>query len=440
MAWRPAYIVLIVVSTAVDYTVSRLMMGYGIDDRRRKYLLAISLVANLGLLFMFKYFNFFNDSLRQLFIYFDWRYPIADIDVFLPVGISFYTFQTLSYTIDVYRGKLVAEKHLGIFALYVAFWPQLVAGPIERAGTLLPQLRSWVGFDYERVRAGLLKMGWGFFKKLVVADRLSLYVNAIYNYPQNFDSGPILLATFLFSFQIYCDFSGYSDIAIGAAKVLGYDLMENFERPYASQSITEFWRRWHISLSTWFRDYLYIPLGGSRVVKWRWYVNVAIVFLVSGLWHGARWTFFVWGGLHTVYILGELIGKDFCQRWQINGVGMPAWLVKWLRMGVTFSLVTIAWLFFRANSFDDAMIIVRHLFVNFDNVGVFSRTTPVQLSLSLGLIAFLLGHEAYVESDLRQRSGWFASDFVRWGYYLMLMLGLMWLGVFVNREFIYFRF
>lgn len=221
----------------------------------------------------------------------------------LPVGISFYTFQSLSYSIDVYRGEKEPERNFGKFALYVAFFPQLVAGPIERSTNLLPQFDRRISFDYDRFVSGLRLMLWGFFKKIVIADRLAIYVNEVYNSPAEFQGLTLILATYFFAFQIYCDFSGYSDIAIGAARIMGYDLMINFRQPYFSQSIAEFWKRWHISLSTWFKDYLYIPLGGNRVAKNRWYFNLMAVFLISGLWHGANWTFVLWGFLHGFYLV-----------------------------------------------------------------------------------------------------------------------------------------
>ena len=291
-AWKAEYLILILVSTLIDYTVALRMEKASNPAKRRSWLI-VSLCSNLGILFSFKYFNFFNDSVRTVFDQFNIFYDVPAFEVLLPVGISFYTFQTLSYTIDVYRGQRPAERHIGIFALYVAFFPQLVAGPIERSTRLLPQFFKKVELTYERTVDGLRLMLWGFFKKLVIADRVGAYVDVVYASPDDHSGMTVLIATYFFAFQIFCDFSGYSDIAIGSARILGYDLMDNFRRPYFSKSISEFWRRWHISLSTWFRDYVYIPLGGNRVVKWRWYYNLMVVFVVSGLWHGANWTFVV---------------------------------------------------------------------------------------------------------------------------------------------------
>ena len=282
MCWKPGYLLLIVASTLVDYWAG-LGIGRATSVSGKRGYLAVSLTANLGLLFFFKYYNFFSDSLREFSRLWGGTLDIPHSDFLLPVGISFYTFQTLSYTIEVYRGNKEPERHLGIFALYVAFFPQLVAGPIERAQRLLPQFREKHEFVYDRVVSGLKLIAWGLFKKVVIADRLAGVVDVVYG---NVDahSGPaFVVATVAFAFQIFCDFSGYTDIAIGSARVMGFELMTNFRRPYFAASIPDFWRRWHISLSTWFRDYVYVPLGGSRVSRSRWYGNLFIVFLVSGL-------------------------------------------------------------------------------------------------------------------------------------------------------------
>jgi D-alanyl-lipoteichoic acid acyltransferase DltB (MBOAT superfamily) len=308
MSWKPEYIILILASTLIDYSVGLKLGSESRPAIRRRWLL-LSLVTNLGLLFSFKYFNFFNDSFRQLFQMANLSYPVPALNVLLPVGISFYTFQTLSYTIDVYRGKIQPERHLGVFALFVSFFPQLVAGPIERSGNLLPQFYQKTAVDYERIISGLQRMTWGFFKKVVIADRLALLVNTVYNHPTEFSGMPLIIATYAFGFQIYCDFSAYSDIAIGAARVMGFDLMENFRQPYYARSIPEFWRRWHISLSTWFRDYVYLPLGGNRVKLPHWVFNILVVFVVSGLWHGANWTFVIWGALHGIFMVGTFLGQ-----------------------------------------------------------------------------------------------------------------------------------
>ncbi|MEL6629398.1 MAG: MBOAT family O-acyltransferase, partial [Bacteroidota bacterium] len=355
MCWKAEYIILIVFSTLVDYFAAGQMARIQEKKKRRPFLY-LSLLSNLGLLFFFKYWNFFSGETRALLDSWNIMVDVPTFQLLLPVGISFYTFQTLSYTIDVYNGKLEPEKNLGRFALYVSFFPQLVAGPIERATHLLPQLRKTFDFDYQRVVSGLQQMLWGFFKKVVIADRLAVYVNEIYASPGDENGLALLLATYFFAFQIYCDFSGYSDIAIGAARVMGYDLMENFRTPYLSRSIREFWSRWHISLSTWFRDYLYIPLGGNRVPQVRWFLNLFIVFVVSGFWHGANWTFLIWGALHGSYLVAEILWKrlPFAQF-----RGMPPKFKSILAVGITFHLTLLAWVFFRANSLGDATTVIR---------------------------------------------------------------------------------
>lgn len=352
---RVEYIFLIVFSTGVDYFAAKQLEKTSPDAiTTRRLLLFASIFVNLGVLFIFKYFNFFNESLRIIFESAGVHYNPLLHSMTLPVGISFFTFQSMAYTIDVYRGDIKAEKNVTVFASYVAMFPQLVAGPIERARNILPQLREDRPFAYHRAVSGLQLILWGVFKKIVIADRLAVYVNGIYNDVETFSGLPLLVATLFFTFQIYCDFSGYSDIAIGSARILGFDLMENFRQPYFSSSIQEFWRRWHISLSTWFRDYLYIPLGGNRVSFGRKLVNLMIVFVVSGLWHGANWTFIIWGALHGFYIVIETV---ITGRWQSLNLRIP--FLQWL---LTFSLVGFAWIFFRANSLGDAWYIITNLF------------------------------------------------------------------------------
>ncbi|MCK5082965.1 MAG: MBOAT family protein, partial [Candidatus Omnitrophica bacterium] len=362
MCWKPEYVLLIMASTLIGYYTG-LQMDKATVRSRRKMFLILSLVSNLGILFAFKYFNLLNDSLRAGFNHFNILYNIPAFDVLLPIGISFYTFQTLSYTIEVYRGNQKPEKHLGIFALYVAFFPQLVAGPIERSTNLLPQFYQRQRFDLQRIKNGLLLMAWGFFKKLIIADRIAVLVNQIYNNPTDYSGAPLIIATYLFAFQIYCDFSGYSDIAIGGAQVLGIDLMKNFKFPYMAKSVSEFWKRWHISLSTWFRDYLYIPLGGNRVTTQRWFFNIIIVFLISGLWHGANWTFVIWGALHGFYILFSFVTAKKRQS-MASLLRLDQYPKIWgaVKTFITFNLIVFAWIFFRANSISDAMYICAHLF------------------------------------------------------------------------------
>ena len=439
MSWRPAYIFLILISTGIDYFAGRRMGQLSEKRDRRKYLI-LSLVVNLGLLAVFKYFNFFNDSIQTVLNSAGIGWYIPQFELLLPVGISFYTFQTLSYSIDVYRGTTKPEKHLGIFALYVAFWPQLVAGPIERSSQLLPQFRRHVDFDYDRVRGGLLRMLWGFFMKLVIADRLAVYVNAVYNHPHEYSGLPIVVATFFFAFQIYCDFAGYTNIAIGSAKVMGFDLMENFKRPYFSQSIPEFWHRWHISLSTWFRDYVYIPMGGSRVSRGRYYFNLMVTFVLSGLWHGANWTFVIWGALHGFFMIITVSWRDLRKRSGRNSAKRSPLLTFASIIG-TFLVVSFAWVFFRAATVSEAVLLLQQIFAGGGDLrSLIFLQNPIDFALAVLLIGVLLIQEAIVkdlqiDQLLTRQPAW-----MRWTFYVAVLLAILWLGVFTQNDFIYFQF
>lgn len=455
MCWKVQYVLLIVASTLVDYFAG-IMMGRTAERARRRKFLILSLCSNLGLLFAFKYFNFFNGSLDLLFRKFNLFYGIPAFNVLLPVGISFYTFQTLSYTIDVYRGHTQPEKNLGIFALYVAFFPQLVAGPIERSTRLLPQFLEKHDFDPSLAASGLRQMMWGFFKKIVIADRLAMVVNHVYNNPTDSQGIHFIVATLFFAFQIYCDFSGYSDIAIGAARVMGFDLMKNFHRPYHAKSVSEFWKRWHISLSTWFRDYLYIPLGGNRVPVARWHLNIILVFLISGLWHGANWTFMAWGLLHGCYLIcgtGTVRIRASLVR-SVRLDRLPA-LHRFVQVVTTFTLVCFAWIFFRANSMSDAFYIVTHLFAG---VGGFiqsivsldlSRLRMFNVELGIPVVEFVIAMAsiAFMEAiHLFQRRASITESLsampvpVRWAAYYSVIFAILFFGKFDANEFIYFQF
>jgi D-alanyl-lipoteichoic acid acyltransferase DltB (MBOAT superfamily) len=452
MSWKAAYAIILVFSTLIDYVCSRAMGRYSDEEKaKRKPWLWLSLLSNLGILLLFKYYNFFNESARDLALALDVPYAMPAFELLLPMGISFYTFQTMSYSIDVYHGRLKPEKHLGIFALFVTFFPQLVAGPIERAGNLLNQFHIKHEFSYGRVVAGLRRMAWGFFKKLMIADNLALMVNEVYNNPTEFDGISLIIATVFFAFQIYCDFSGYSDIAIGAAQVMGFSLMENFRSPYFAKTIPEFWGRWHISLSTWFRDYLYIPLGGNRVVKWRWYYNLFIVFLVSGLWHGASWTFVIWGALHGVYqVFGILTKTQRNALVQKVGLINHPQLYKWVQVLTVFFLVCFSWIFFRANTIADAFYIVGKSFGAFNNLSqVFVMDVSHALFMNQGIKVFavsvisiaimevvhLIQRNGSVSGLMMQRPVW-----VRWSVYYMAIIAVLLFGQFGNQEFIYFQF
>lgn len=442
MCWRPEYIILIIGSTLVDY-ICGLKMGQATDRPSRRIYLIISLITNLGILFGFKYFNFFGASFNAFFEKFNILANVPYFNVLLPVGISFYTFQTLSYSIDVYRGQQKPVRHLGQFALYVAFFPQLVAGPIERSTRLIPQLQKAHDFNYDQLRSGLLLIGWGIFKKVVIADRAAVVVNSIYAQPGDHGSISLLMATYFFAFQIYCDFSGYSDIAIGSARLMGIDLMKNFRQPYLAKSVGEFWQRWHISLSTWFRDYLYIPLGGNRVATWKWYSNLMIVFVVSGLWHGANWTFVIWGALHGLYLVISLVTKKFRSHFVEHcGLDRVQWLHKGIQVFITFHLVILSWIFFRANSVQDAFYIVHKIiFFDFKFTGLGGGLQSTDFRILVFAICMVELAEC-----LKQRvslpqlvSKW--PLMLRWPCYYAFILMIPFLGYFDQGiDFIYFQF
>lgn len=449
MSWKPEYILLIILSTFVSYFVAIFMEKEKEKKKRKKYLY-LSLFFNLGLLFLFKYYNFFNSSFKCLFTQFNINYNIPNFNLLLPMGISFYTFQTLSYTIDVYRGDIRAEKHFGILSLYISFFPQLVAGPIERSDRLLPQFFEKHDFDYRKAITGLKRMGWGFFKKVVVADRLSILVNTVYNTPTKYNGISLLTATIFFTFQIYCDFSGYSDIAIGSAEIMGFKLMENFKAPYFSKSISEFWKRWHISLSSWFKDYLYIPMGGNRVPLPRHFFNLFFTFLVSGLWHGANWTFIAWGTLHGIYlILGILLKPIKTKLIKLTRINKLPTIHKLIQISITFSLISIAWIFFRANTISDAFYIISNLFKDITYWTSLSYIKSNIFNLGLDKIEFLISiisifiillHSYFnVRSDVNTKLS-SKPLVVRWAVYYVLLFFILIFGKFSNCEFIYFQF
>ena len=359
MCWRPEYVVLIIVSITIDYLAARYIEATDVRWRR-KLALIVSLCTNLGLLGVFKYGNFVFENVASLMGGADLLSEEPLFDVLLPVGISFYTFQSMSYTIDVYRRRIRAERHYGYFAAYVSFFPQLVAGPIERASNLLPQLKERVRFDPDLAVSGLRLMLLGFFKKLCIANQLNPVVSAVYDTPQDFGGGMLVLGTLLFAAEIYCDFSGYTDIAIGVARTQGYHFKPNFREPYLATSFRQFWRRWHISLSTWFRDYVYIPLGGSRRSRARVSFNLIVVFAVSGLWHGASWNFVIWGVLHGVYLAVE----RFVRRVTSTNATLTRWagarVGKVCLWSLVFGRVCLGWVFFRAQDLPTAWYIVTH--------------------------------------------------------------------------------
>lgn len=439
MAFVPIYILILGFTIVIDYFAGILIENE--QGKRRKFFLIVSLIANIGVLAVFKYYNFLNDNLSALLGSLKVENPVPFLKILLPIGLSFHTFQAMSYTIEVYRGNQKAERHFGIYSLYVMFYPQLVAGPIERPQNLLHQFRQKFDFDYVRVTSGCKLMLWGFFKKLVIADRLEIYVNAVYNNPSQHSGTTLILATFFFAFQIYCDFSGYSDIAIGTARVMGFDLMTNFRRPYFSTSIAEFWKRWHISLSTWFKDYLYLSLGGNRVSIPRWYFNLFIVFLISGLWHGANWTYIIWGSLNGFYLVFAIMSKPI--RDKINFItGANRFLVAkhCFQILITFGLSSFAWIFFRANSVSDSFLIVKKIFTDSGNL-FFDKADPSSFIFSFLGIFILL----FVES----KNEYYRGDFsffnnkhwlIRNLSYAALLVIILLIGVFDGGQFIYFQF
>ena len=440
MSWNYKYIILIILSTVIDYFAG-IHMARTERKHKKKLLLLLSLCANLGLLFFFKYYNFFSINANYIFEQVNIFYHFPSMHFLLPVGISFYTFQTLSYTIDVYRGNKEPERHLGKFALYVSFFPQLVAGPIERSERLLPQFHKEITFNYQRVRDGLVLMVWGMFKKVVIADRLAEYVNLVYNQHHDFEGLQNLIATIFFTFQIYCDFSGYSDIAIGAALVMGYRLMTNFRRPYLATSIREFWQRWHISLSTWFRDYLYIPLGGNRVVKWRWYFNLFITFLISGLWHGAAWTFVIWGALHGIYLIFGIFSKNLEKRYFPSFAERNNNLVYIYNLVITFVLVVFAWIFFRANNINDAFDIIHSMFTgSYANIQVNLFEFKADFIISFVSIGLLLAFEIFDEKLNWSNKLVKLPKMIKWALLIFVLLCIMVLGKWNEVDFLYFQF
>jgi D-alanyl-lipoteichoic acid acyltransferase DltB (MBOAT superfamily) len=462
IAFVPVYILILCFTILVDF-VSGIIIEKS-QGRRRKVFLTLSIVANIGALAFFKYFNFLNESLASIASQLHWNYPIGALSILLPIGLSFHTFQSMAYTIEVYRGHQKAERHLGILALYVLFFPQLVAGPIERPQHMLPQFRERHSFDYNQATDGLRLMLWGFFMKMVIADRLAYLVNPVFNHPTDYPGPMLLLATIAFAFQIYCDFAGYTNIAIGSARVMGFRLMMNFDRPYCAQSIVEFWRRWHISLSTWFRDYVFIPLGGSRVSAGRRDFNLMVTFLLSGFWHGANWTFIVWGALHGIYeVVWLRTGQVREKLAHATRLDRSPRLQKAIAILVTFSLVDFAWIFFRANTLADALYIVTHLFSGYHstNLTMLSEQIfatlgnnlqlkillPSLTGLAVGLIVLieillleLIQWQQHrsgssVEQLLADRPGW-----LRWGIYYGMIFNILLLGVFEQSAFIYFQF
>ena len=448
--WNAQYALLMATSTVITY-LSGLFIDKAKTDKGRKLSVALSFILNLAILFYFKYFYFTMDNINMVRGLFGLSELVPKFDVILPVGISFYTFQALSYTMDVYRKEITPEKNIFRYALFVSFFPQLVAGPIERSKNLLTQLRENHKFDYLRARNGLLVMLWGFFLKLVIADRAAILVNTVYDKYTEFGGAILLVATICFAVQIYCDFASYSLIAKGAAKVMGFELMDNFRQPYFSTSIAEFWRRWHISLSSWFKDYLYIPLGGNRKGTVRKYFNLMVVFLVSGLWHGASWNFVVWGFLHGMYqIFGAMTlnARKCCT--DFLGIDRTTKQYKFFQQIITFALVTFGWIFFRSEGLTQAVVIVKNIFTNFAPWTLWDSLTVIGLDQS-NLLVLVLAICIMIFISKKEQNGDSAFEMIenmhllaRWPIYYALVFAVLVLGIygpgFAASQFIYFQF
>ncbi|SDN16608.1 MBOAT family O-acyltransferase [Acetanaerobacterium elongatum] len=440
MSWNVKYIFLILFTTGISY-VTALFMEKSEKSKKNKLLLAAAIVTSLGVLFFFKYFNFLSTSVTDILQAVAIPVHPVTLSVLLPVGISFYTFQTLSYVIDVYRGNVPAQRHFGKYATFIAFFPQLVAGPIERTSNLLPQINEERHFDYSDATYGLKIIAWGLFKKMVIADNLALFVDKIYNHPQNYHGLSLLLATVFFAFQIYCDFSGYSDIAVGSANLFGIHMINNFKSPYFSASVKEFWSRWHISLSTWFRDYVYIPLGGNRVSKARHYFNLMVTFLLSGLWHGANWTFVIWGGVHGA---AQIVETAFFKKQSKNTVQKHN--IRWfVLVCLVFTFSCFAWVFFRAQNMSDALYIFKSMFVGIGNPLSFFKTgfadlnTLELLKLTLYLLVLCVYDYFSLSHDLIALSSKLPV-IIRWGLYYFLIFCILYLVPGSSSQFIYFEF
>ncbi len=430
-AFVPIYILILFFTILIDYIAGIYIEGA--QGSRRKLFLTISLVSNLGVLAFFKYYNFFIENVNAIIVALGWKvHEVPLLHILLPIGLSFHTFQAMSYVIEVYRHRQKAERHLGLYSLYVLFYPQLVAGPIERPQNVLPQFREEKKFDAAEAISGLQQMIWGLFKKVVVADQLAIYVNSIYNNWEVNSGFTLIFATYCFAFQIYCDFSGYSDMALGAARVMGYRLMINFNLPYFSKSVTEFWRRWHMSLSSWLRDYLYISLGGNRLGKWKTYRNLIVTMLLGGLWHGASWNFVIWGFLNGLYLSIEKLLDT-------HKVRASSFLLQCGQVFITFHLICLTWVFFRANSFKQAMGILNNMIQPFHFWNLRIQDTGIFAGMTFAFFVLLFIEFFFLrkkgDSFFTMRS---AGRSVAWlvGFTLLIIL----FGVSEGDQFIYFQF
>lgn len=436
--WDWRFLILIVFSSFVDFNIGKLIY-VSQSDSRRKMLLAVSLIANLGLLFYFKYTNFFLESFCNAFSFLGRPIEYSRIKIILPVGISFYTFQTLSYTIDIYKNKIKPSDSVIDFFAFVSFFPQLVAGPIERASRLLPQFKEKIFFDQSKVVSGFRLILWGLIKKVVIADRLATYIDPVYGNIENHNSVSLLIASIFFAIQIYCDFSGYSDIAIGTAKSMGFDLMENFRTPYFSTNVTEYWKRNHISLTTWFRDYIYFPLVETKPVLWRILVITMLTFTLSGLWHGANWTFVIWGVVQGIYLCFDILvkrrRKALTKLMKKFHMGLILSFLRWL---VTFAMLCFGLIFFRARSVHDAFLIM-HKLADFHFAVPFWARSRLWVYFLLGILVLMV-----VDSIIRFKGlDLFLKEqymFTRWSIYFFGVFLIVLTGVLNDSQFIYFQF
>jgi len=430
MAFVPIYILILGFTIIIDYFAGIYLEKF--TGKSKKIFLAFSLIANIGVLAVFKYYHFIDQNIGFLSNLLGAKVHLPVLNILLPIGLSFHTFQAMSYTIEVYRGNQKAERNFGIYSLYVMFYPQLVAGPIERPQNLLHQFYEKHDWDWSRVKSGLLQMAFGIFKKVVIADRIALLVDPAYGDLSHQSGMNLVIASFFYSFQIYCDFSGYSDVAIGASRVMGFKLMDNFNAPYLAKSLPEFWRRWHISLSTWFKDYVYFSLGGNRVSIPKWYINIMIVFILSGIWHGASWNFIIWGFLHGAFqVIGLTLNRFFPA---LAADKIQTTFVKVVYQIWTFTLVTLAWVFFRIPKFSDLKLFFKQISsISFKDSLSFELNTN-EIILCLTLVILLIFAEKWQWKKALLKGNYF------WLVFLLCLTSVYFLGVFNLKQFIYFQF
>lgn len=464
MCWIPQYAILLLFSTLLTYITS-IILNKTINKKYRKISLIISIVLNLGVLFVFKYYNFFTENINSIFISLGINLTIPTSSLLLPVGISFYTFQTIAYSIDAYRKDIEAEKNFINYALFVSFFPKLVQGPIEKAKNIIPQFKEVHKFEYSSTIKGLRIILIGMFKKVVIADTVAIYVNAVFNNVTEYSGFTLVFAVFLFAIQIYCDFSGYSDIAVGSAKLLGFKLMENFHAPYLSKSIGEFWNRWHISLNNWFKDYVYIPLGGNRKGFKRKLLNLFTVFILSGIWHGANWTYIIWGALNGIFRIGQELIRKYCKPLEFNDKALNK-IKKCIKIVITFILICFTWIFFRVNTLSDAIYILNNMFKNISiskfiqncytivNENLVSVSTMRYFYFGIIIISIIVLFIMDIKRCKKMNNQKTIEDIaftktnriIRWIMYIIFTITIIWMFIIQNGifgqtgQFIYFQF